>query len=65
MRCLMLAALVYVMGLLVLALSLVAMPLEQCGRALNRLQDWAEIRYWLALAERKTRGRVKRRWRGN
>lgn len=60
----MLAALVYLTGFLVLVLSLLAVPVDHCNRQLNRLQDWAEITYWLAVIERKTRRQIKRRWRG-
>lgn len=64
MRCVMLAGLLYITGLFVLLLSLVAVPVDHCNRLLNRVIDWAEINYYLAVIERKTRTQVKRRWRG-
>ena len=59
MRCLVLATLLYLTGLAVLVLSLFSVPLDACTRCINRLMDWAEIEYWLAVIERKTRAQVK------
>ncbi len=61
MRCVMLAALLYLGGGVVLLLSALSFPLNAGVRALNRFQDWAEVEYWLAVIERKTRAGMKRR----
>lgn len=61
MRCVMLAALLYALGAVVLVLSCLALPLTALVKQCTRLQDWAEVGYWLAVIERKTRRDMKRR----
>ncbi len=61
MRCVMLAALLYALGAVVLVLSCLVYPLNALVKQCNRLSDWAEVGYWLAVIERKTRRQMKRR----
>jgi hypothetical protein len=46
---------------MVLVLSCLVYPLNALVRQCNRLQDWAELGYWLAVIERKTRRQMKSR----
>ncbi len=57
----MLAAMLYALGGMVLVLSCLVYPLNALVRQCNRLQDWAELGYWLAVIERKTRRQMKSR----
>lgn len=61
MRCWLLKGLLFAAGLVVLLLAAVYLPVEWLTRQMNRLIDWAEVEYWLAVIERKTREGMKRR----
>jgi hypothetical protein len=57
----MLAALLYSVGAVVLVLSCLVLPMNALVKRCNRLSDWAEVEYWLAVIERKTRRQIKAR----
>jgi hypothetical protein len=61
MRCLMLAGMGYVLGLVVGLLALVQLPLEFFSRLLQRFVDQVAVDYWLAVVERKTQAQIKAR----